>query len=633
MAINGNSAGAFMTGFMSGYKFVDDMLTKKQEREAADKKAKLELAIASDKVINEATARTLDFSKQRTEIDKNFTEFSKNTTDQNALLFMFNKTETEKSDLNQKEWEALVAKSKALEGTALKNIITAPMEQPAKFDPYVSIASETGSKYLLMQNTDKDIIANLRGENPNYKIAENGTLMQKDSSGQFVSTNRQLKPATDIAAIKQEKDRAKNQYDTQNLDSLPAAMQEALKPFAINGKVTNGAIDDYSKSIIVQPKDSTEEKNIQAQMAVIKSDPKYQNLSDNALRIMAVEHLKTVTQPSVNEKVFTAFLTEVQNDPKFKGLPISEQTIEANKRWEASKKTDGKPSTTQITFDAALAIARSKYKGLTEPELVLKANEIVALSTETGKINANIQGGIVGSQMASDAITQVLGERPKNLAFVSQAHKVKLQNYFSFQAKKGDKLIDSESSKRLASISSVATTIDTMIQTKGSATGMLDNILNKIGAFTGVGAKVQEIGAYNTARTSLESLIARSLQGGGALSNKDIENAGNSLGNAWNSDRTAMASIQQTLKQQINILENEMSNGLNNPDYMEFTYGKTLNTLKALERAVSFGSGSDRVTKDDVKNKYIPPSQLFGQDKNTSSGKNEPIWKKYIPKK
>lgn len=73
----GNAAAGFMTGFMQGYKFIDDIQTKKAERDAATAKAEQDLAIAQNTLVEKATKESnalLDSTTKKNEAEKKIWE-------------------------------------------------------------------------------------------------------------------------------------------------------------------------------------------------------------------------------------------------------------------------------------------------------------------------------------------------------------------------------------------------------------------------------------------------------------------------------------------------------------------------------------------------------------------------------
>lgn len=76
----GNAAGSFMTGFMAGYKFIDDAVKKQQEIDALKQKGEIELANEKNKFIEGQNTLTrqlqLDFDKLDEEMNKELKEAS-----------------------------------------------------------------------------------------------------------------------------------------------------------------------------------------------------------------------------------------------------------------------------------------------------------------------------------------------------------------------------------------------------------------------------------------------------------------------------------------------------------------------------------------------------------------------------
>ena len=100
MAINGNAANAFMTGFMSGYKFVDDIAKKKQEQEDADKKLQMELTkykTDAQTKIKDEHSKTLTFLQTES---KNQDDNVKNVTDPALIAQIMNES-------SQRKYEAI----------------------------------------------------------------------------------------------------------------------------------------------------------------------------------------------------------------------------------------------------------------------------------------------------------------------------------------------------------------------------------------------------------------------------------------------------------------------------------------------------------------------------------------------
>lgn len=609
----GNAAGSFMTGFMAGYKFMDDIETKKKQQQDADDKLQLELANARATIISKVSDNNTEIDKLNTEKSKYYDELIEGTNDDAAKIAYINEKNKVIYDNLLKSKNFATSMMNNFAGTKAKipdEILSSANIPIPDYQKMSILTSENGSKYIALEKVNADLIADQDNplEERNYKIADNGTLQLKQTDGSFADTNTKLTPLSTITstAVKKEKDTA---YTLVNINELSEDAQAALKPFAEGGKIRLGYIEDYVKNNLKTQNVSVDQQELAARLEVLKKDPANKDKSEAELTLIAIDAMGGTKEGSLNKEVFTAYLTKVQSDPKFKDLSLAEQKIQANKLMKLDEKTEDKSSPTEITFNAALDVAKKQYPNLPYSQQVLKAEEIIALSKETGKVTAQTTAGIIGSQQSTGAIEKVLGYLPVDISNVPSSDAIKLQNYFSFISK-NQNLISPESQKTLKPISAIDSTLKTMVANKGSATGMLDTLFNNIGAYTGVGKDVVKNASYNTAKTTLAQLLTKTLQGG-TISNADMKIAGESLGSVWKSDAVAMGAIQETIKTQISVLESEMNNPLNNPDYMSFTYGRTLKSLKNLERAINIGSGSGRVTKQDTQ-KYAPPSQLFG---------------------
>lgn len=221
MAINGNAANAFMTGFMSGYKFVDDIAKKKQEQEDADKKLQMELTkykTDAQTKIKDEHSKTLTFLQTES---KNQDDNVKNVTDPALIAQIMNES-------SQRKYEAINSYNSFKE-----NIVNEFTKSGGKIETAPSMQQLAPQNLKIVANNDNQqfVVNAIRGtigaeiakdnrlvpSERQFNITKEGYIQRKDENGKWINLNSDgnvstnlndiatLKPASSLKAMADEK--------------------------------------------------------------------------------------------------------------------------------------------------------------------------------------------------------------------------------------------------------------------------------------------------------------------------------------------------------------------------------------------------------------------------------------------
>ena len=225
----GNAASSFMTGFMAGYKFMNDIETKQQERKALKDKAEAELTqsrldLESKLNVNDTTLNE-NLKKNKNEL----TNILEKTDNPDAIISAINsKKDSDMRDLTTynnhlASYRAIVA------GTPLDGFM--PQPKVITDDKIDKIASETGKNdFVYTPNSPLGVaIFNDLKNDPNnrqFKVTDDGFVFVKNNDGKFV-------PSSVVGEPLPEEANQSNSVKLANVKTLTMKKPEAITGFSL----------------------------------------------------------------------------------------------------------------------------------------------------------------------------------------------------------------------------------------------------------------------------------------------------------------------------------------------------------------------------------------------------------------
>lgn len=221
----GNAAGSFMTGFMAGYKFIDDAEKKQQEIKALKDKAEAELTTEKNKFIGEQSTYTrqlqLDFQK----LDEEMAKEIKDLYDPKAIMSIRNNYDDKKVALTATYNDKIGKQNIAVINTPLEQFAAKPVVYNSSklFDVtaedgttfVVSNASEFGKK---LENDLKNPVGQRQ-----YIIEKGGYVLTTNAYKEKVAIDINGHTANDdVSAVR-----------LQNINQLITKKPEAITGFSL----------------------------------------------------------------------------------------------------------------------------------------------------------------------------------------------------------------------------------------------------------------------------------------------------------------------------------------------------------------------------------------------------------------
>ena len=343
----GNAAGSFMTGFMAGYKFIDDAEKKQQEINALKDKAEAELTTEKNKFIGEQSTDIrqlqLDFQK----LDEEMAKEIKDLYDPKAIMSIRNNYDDKKVALTATYNDKIGKQNIAVINTPLEQFAAKPVVYNSSklFDVtaedgttfVVSNASEFGKK---LENDLKNPVGQRQ-----YIIEKGGYVLTTNAYKEKVAIDINGNTATDdVSAVRLQninqlitkKPEATNAYTPFNASQLPEATQKKLIEAGYDlGVLTVGQLQKFYEQ-------QSGSKFLSNPTLMINKDGKEIVVTNEAeMKKAAAEGYKIKPSPSES-------LTSI-NIAQYKNRPEPQQNL-TYKQWEALQTEQGKINATEQTM-------------------------------------------------------------------------------------------------------------------------------------------------------------------------------------------------------------------------------------------------------------------------------------------
>ena len=305
-------------------------------------------------------------------------------------------------------------------------------------------------------------------------------------------------------------------------------------------------------------------------------------------------------------------------------LPEAEQKILLDKGYKLTDKVtnetrsrligyDNKP-TKETYGDRLIAQYDSALEDGTIPEGT-SLPEYKALQEASGAGQA-LEKKVEAQVEAQDKVIQQITKGKDIISIVPDSKESQYLNSY-FKIKNDNKpLFSTDNEKFLETTAVLSTHIKDM--TSGDAkevSGFADNIITNIESFTGIGVDVEEGARLKSVFEQMGYSMARTMNGTGVLTDKDVNHGKVALGSLWESDRALAGKTLGLVKDTVTKLESIRKSQSTDKTAFDFYYGKTLATFKALKTGLE-NPETKGMTRDELLNK---PTQDAGLNMNIDS--------------
>lgn len=441
----GNAAGSFMTGFMAGYKFIDDAEKKQLEIKALQDKAKAELTQSrldlEGKLNENDTTLNENLKKNKNELTKILGE----TDNPDAIISAINsKKDSDMRDLTTynnhlASYDAIVA------GTPLAGFM--PKPKVITDDKIDKIASETGKNdFVYTLNTPLGVaLFNDLKNDPNsrqFKVTDDGFVFAKNKAGEFV-------PSSEVGEPLPEEANQSNSVKLANIKTLTMKKPEAITGFSLypqemitpelSKRLIEAGIKPDENGIFKDLRYSTVESVNKAivNTSIFKPIPMYDKTGKSVLATNRDELTKylsegyTTTNPSVSGADTQTF-NALRDDYIKKGMPYLEASKKAfteiyDIKGTQKAMTEMKPIVGAATIGTQVAQGKdvsiedaTKASALMSPKLnpsqekaITTFQENVVSYDEFKRNYEKLQNGIKSGAYKSDIVANIFSQWAK----------------------------------------------------------------------------------------------------------------------------------------------------------------------------------------------------------------------------